>query len=650
MNTLWLENSVGIEVMGKLKYVIRGEKKLNSSMNIEEYTTQRKQLADWYDQLIVLAKKLNNDMAADQLVGSRELLMKDNFKIVVVGEFSRGKSTFINAMLGKPILPAKTNPTTTIINRISYGDSPLCTLHYRDSDKTKEISMEEFKAIIAVEFMEDSEEELQKKEGAIAELGRIAHAELRYPLDICKNGIELIDTPGTNDLDQVREEITFRFIPEADAAVMLLSAEQILARSELDFLKERILKNDIQKVFFAVNFKDRLDNHEDGERICNLAREQLKEFVDTPRIFLVSSRDALKRRRADKGETVKGSVVDTLEETGFVDFEAALSDYLMQEKLRSKLDKYSMRLLHLADRLIDQSIGLRRRSLGQSSADIEKQIQQLRPQLDRARNNSHRVFEQLKFSLSMAVEEITSTYRRGLERISRQAVMAIYSYNGELQGEAVARELEALTAPLQQENELTMDRTINERLNLEIAGVREKLQNIFKTENLSVHRELAIIDNNANVPKTVITIDDISHDEVHLISGGLIFGGLLLAVHAPFIAIPAAVFGGKYFIRQFENYRRADFSTKVSAQIRQRYEQIIPQQTEGLRRHLEGRFHSFSDRVEGMLDKQLASIEERLEQLLRDKQLVAMDEQQERDTLDGMESEIKIIQGLIKQA
>ena len=53
---------------------------------------------------------------------------------------------------------------------------------------------------------------------------------------------------------------------------MLLSAEQILARSELDFIQERILKNDIQKVFFVVNFKDRLNAPEDGARICSLAR------------------------------------------------------------------------------------------------------------------------------------------------------------------------------------------------------------------------------------------------------------------------------------------------------------------------------------------------------------------------------------------
>ena len=138
------------------------------------------------------------------------------------------------------------------------------------------------------------------------ELGNIAYTELRYPLEFTRGGVELIDTPGTNDLDQAREEITLRFIPQADAAIMLLSAEQILARSEMDFLRERILKSDISKIFFVVNFKDRLADPADGERILNLAREQLQGLVNQPRLFLVSSRGALNWRRAGAGEVFRG--------------------------------------------------------------------------------------------------------------------------------------------------------------------------------------------------------------------------------------------------------------------------------------------------------------------------------------------------------
>lgn len=608
-------------------------------MDIRTYTKNRDTLTDDYKRLMEIAEELGNKGIYDRLDKSRRELLSDGFKIVVVGEFSRGKSTFINALLGSHLLPAKTNPTTTTINRIVYGEEPRYVLHYRHDQGEKEITADEFKRIVAVESFGD-EEALAEYQKAIARIGEIAYTKIKYPLSLCKGGIELIDTPGTNDLDQAREEITLRFIPQADAAIMLLSAEQILARSELDFIRERILKNDIKKVFFVVNFKDRLSESGDGERICGLAREQLSHIVDKPKVFLVSSKAALSFRRAENGETVKANVPDTIEETGFVEMETALSEYLIKERAESKLGKYRQRLRRLGNELIRESIEMRRQTLGMNVVALKEHLAIMRPRIERAMERSRAVFSRLQGMLPIMADSLAASYKRGLERIARKAVMSVHSYTGELTAETLAHSLEDLTAPLQQEHDAAMNQEIAQRLAEMMEFTQKKIKEIWRTEDIAVHKSLVPVDVKGSLPM-VIGLGDIDSNTAELMGGGVILGGLVLAVHAPLIVIPAAIFGGQFFIRQFESYRRADFLSKASAQIRTRYMDIVAQQAAEFRGKILRDFQSLADTIEEIIDHQITIGADQLETLIGEKHQMVADDVRARDRLARLEKEVK---------
>lgn len=614
-------------------------------MELNEYITKRNKMLDDYSKLMNISSELGNESVKNDIDSSMKQLKKDCFKIVVVGEFSRGKSTFINAMMGTRLLPAKTNPTTTIINRISYGEEAMFILHFRDTDKTKEITDEEFKAITAIDI-DDDDDALTAYEKQIEQLGNISYAEIKYPIELCSDGIEIIDTPGTNDLDQFREEITFKFIPEADAAIMLLSAEQILAKSELDFLKERIMKNDVQKVFFVINFKDRLEDPDDEPRICDIARKQLKEFIANPKIYMVSSRDALKKRLHDSGKSVKGYIPESIEETGFVMMESALSEYLIKEKANIKLERHKNRIRGLSERLINTSIAERKNALGCTVLELTKQANDMKPRLNRAREESHVVCDRLKTSLSLAVSDFTDEYRRGLERVARQAVMEVYNYKGELSGEAVARSLESFMAPIQNENEQRINEVINNRINREFNNASEKLRKIFKVENLSKERSLVISNNQPSMVPAKIDINYVDEGDTAIIGGGMLLGGLILAVNAPFIAIPAAIFGGQFFLQQFQRYKRADFLSKVATQIKTRYESIIPDQANAFQRKLDSRFEAIIDNIEKIIDNHICDIQNRLDKIIQEKNQLVLDDKKEADRLNRLEYDIKLLAGI----
>ena len=614
-------------------------------MDMQEYLAKRQKLADLYDGVKLVAQQLGSDGIAQKAEAAKQALLQDGFNLVVVGEFSRGKSTFINAMLGKRVLPAKSNPTTTIINRITYGQTPEYILHKRDGSSPESIDEKAFKAITAAECLGDSEEDLAEYQEACNRAASIEYAEIRYPLDICRNGIELVDTPGTNDLDQAREEITFKFIPQADAAIMLLNATQIASKSELDFLRERICKNDIQKVFFVVNRKDSLENEDEEQRVMATAREQLGKIVPNPRIYMVSAKLALNYRRRAAGEEVKGIVPDTMAETGFENFEAALAQYLVQERAQFKLGKYVSRLVSLARELQTGSIALKLANIGQSSAELKRQIEVIKPKIQRSRQQSSRVFEMFRRSLELSAGSYAHKYRRGLENISRKAAMNVNMYDGPMNGDALARSVEAEIAPLQQEHEQEINRDLNRYLNDELDNVREKLKKIFMTEDLlSGCRSLVPVDSNLPAAEVALDLGDINTNDSILAGGGLLLGGLILAVHAPIIAIPAAIFGGGFIKEQFNRYRRADFVTQASRAVKKRYDDIIPEQESRFKEQLEYRLRNTVANISNLIQGQLDTIEDNLQQLLEEKNRAQDDENRQRQELQAHSDKLTNIQ------
>ena len=149
-------------------------------------------------------------------------LEEDRFHLVVVGEFNHGKTTFVNALLGQNVLPVGVTPTTATIHHIKYADMPEATVVY--SSGTREtIPFDQAKSFAV---------------GGGMEAENVDFLEVGFPALLLKERILLVDTPGVNDLSLQRADITYSYIPRADAVLFLLDAGQILKESERVFLQE----------------------------------------------------------------------------------------------------------------------------------------------------------------------------------------------------------------------------------------------------------------------------------------------------------------------------------------------------------------------------------------------------------------------------
>ena len=118
-------------------------------MDLAGYQEKKEKLQAAQRAMAAAARELSLDRQAGSLEEDAALLAKEKFELVVVGEFSRGKSTFINAMLGRTILPVSKNPTTTVISKIVYGGQPAYTLHSKTGQPDQPLTEAEFSRLVA---------------------------------------------------------------------------------------------------------------------------------------------------------------------------------------------------------------------------------------------------------------------------------------------------------------------------------------------------------------------------------------------------------------------------------------------------------------------------------------------------------------------
>src|SRR5262249_34649739 len=126
-------------------------------------------------------------------------LDQERFTIVVLGEFNHGKSTFINALLGKAVLPTGITPTTAVLTHLSHGARATATL-VRESGERRGIDPKAFGEWLTVEGLEPK----QKDQAGPGENAGIHHVEVTYPASILENHVTIVDTPGVNDINEQR--------------------------------------------------------------------------------------------------------------------------------------------------------------------------------------------------------------------------------------------------------------------------------------------------------------------------------------------------------------------------------------------------------------------------------------------------------------
>lgn len=217
------------------------------------------------------------------------------FRIAVVGAFSSGKSTFLNALVRQSegdLFPSSPVPCTANVNILRYGEERRLFKMVRG--KEHRIDDAEFKALIELpDHIQSAAEFMSGETDALI---------VEAPVALCKQGVQLVDSPGLNEHPK-RTEITDRFLRRSDAVILLMNANQLLTQDERSLIEQLAKSIKKENLFFAVNFFDQVDAQA-REKVRSRALSYLKDIYNgqpeelRERVHFISSKYAIKDYRA----------------------------------------------------------------------------------------------------------------------------------------------------------------------------------------------------------------------------------------------------------------------------------------------------------------------------------------------------------------
>ena len=161
----------------------------------------------------------------------------DQLNLAVLGQMKRGKSSFINALLGADILPTGVLPATAVITQIKYGPVPSAHILYTTGAR----EVVDLNAL--ADYITESGNPRNRKQ--------VASAEIAYPSSFLKCGIVLIDTPGIGSTYVQNTRTTEGYLQNVDEGIVVLSIDPPITEIESHFLRNA--KEDIPKLFFILN-------------------------------------------------------------------------------------------------------------------------------------------------------------------------------------------------------------------------------------------------------------------------------------------------------------------------------------------------------------------------------------------------------------
>lgn len=305
------------------------------------------EVEDLLKELAEIAANSNLHTLEKEIVEDRiPSLHKGRITLVVLGEFNHGKSTVVNALLGQEVLPMGITPTTAVITHLVHGEAHKARVKPAMDGEIYDIEINDVEGV--VKHVEEASIEPE-------------YVEISHPNPFLDNGLVLVDTPGVNDISRQKVEITYGYLPRADVILYVLDATQVLKKSEVTFIKDRLLKANRDRIIFILGKIDALSDA-DAREVELYARERLAGLIGDVELYAFSAREALQAQKEKRSTPA-----------AFAQFRDNLGTFLDEQRAFIILDSAIAGGMRVGG-MLEQNLQIKRQGYKLEADELNKRI------------------------------------------------------------------------------------------------------------------------------------------------------------------------------------------------------------------------------------------------------------------------------------
>ncbi len=289
---------------------------------------------------------LGTERDQERLATLQDRLESARLRALVAGEAKRGKSTLINALLSRDVLPSGVTPLTAVTTTVRYGDDEHAEVRFLDGHDEK--------------YPLAALPDLVTERGNPGNRRRIGGVTVYLAAPVLEGGVELVDTPGTGSVFEWDTRTAHEALESMDAAVFVLTADPPVSASERDLL--HTVAGLSVTTFAVLNKADHLDEPGLAEAV-EFTRRVLSEAGHPEKVYPMSAHAAL-----DGGDA------------GFAAFHSDFTAYLSDRRQADLRASAVAQARRIASSLLDE-VALTRRAAEMRAGEAAGRVGQFSARL-----------------------------------------------------------------------------------------------------------------------------------------------------------------------------------------------------------------------------------------------------------------------------